>query len=741
MRQAAHYDLHTTEGLAQVQHLRFVLPSGEVDTQYNGMTIRGGVLDDGIRIMSGSEVIDGRATVQLPRLMAGCHRYDILIADHGTDKPLLAGVIHVAPRVTPVDVDDNAPADYLDIVIPEDEDGTITVISDSPAWVADALEACLPDALHDAGVYLTPTTGESTLSTGPAETPALVPCYAMAWGDELLAGHLPDGSRLRKVSMVYYNDAGNKADHWLRIWRQDENGSVVVGVAPAVPQPSSGELITWDFTPGVPLRRGDAIIMEMCVGSNADNLETHGLAVHGVMTTAKAGRGIADAVSYPVQITQPDIAPVMSAVVEYSEGIMVGGVEIATAAQMQSLGSDVRTASADAVTASRTAETAKADAQAAKDTAEQIANGLTITTGTVTTGAPGSQAAAEFKPGSTPGSYTLDMTIPQGAQGTVDTAQAYAWTQPQTYAAMINANAGVNIPMVAGAPTDTAAVNRAYALGMAQAAMMHQSRTYWLTSSCTATNGVTINHVVPGCYFEARIAANGSTSLTMQTAGVVGGANYSKILGYSLPIRCSGGTTGSWHKVSVLLGSGGQWTEQPDAGIDGWRWRPVAGSAPGITRLVEITIYYDNGYRARVRELIGIGNPKGYVVRTTESAFNYDHNSSPSTAGYRLVIAQSQLSYTDVLAAGVWLIMGGNVSDTVIKLADIRGWDTYHTSGAPTLYLDAHAGDYGGVVQAEPPTILYGIGNNAYVRYGLEPYQRSWITSEAEAPYTEQPTE
>lgn len=310
-----------------------------------------------------------------------------------------------------------------------------------------------------------------------------------------------------------------------------------------------------------------------------------------------------------------------------------------------------------------------------------------------------------------------------------------------TVAGTVNANGGINIPLAVGAATDTAAVNRAYALGMAQAAMMHQSRTYWLTSSCTATNGVTINHVVPGCYFEARIAANGSTSLSMQTAGVVGGANYSKILGYSLPIRCSGGTTGSWHKVSVLLGSGGQWTEQPDAGIDGWRWRPVAGSAPGITRLVEITIYYDNGYRARVRELIGIGNPKGYVVRTTESAFNYDHNSSPSTAGYRLVIAQSQISYTDVLAAGVWLIMGGNVSDTVIKLADIRGWDTYHTSRAPTLYLDAHAGDYGGVVQAEPPTILYGIGNNAYVRYGLEPYQRSWITSEAEAPYTEQPTE
>lgn len=337
----------------------------------------------------------------------------------------------------------------------------------------------------------------------------------------------------------------------------------------------------------------------------------------------------------------------------------------------------------------------------------------------------------------------LGLAAQGGTPGTVDTSRAYAWTGPQTYAAMINANAGVNIPLAAGAATDTAALNRAYALGMAQAAMMHQSRTYWLTSSCAATNGVTIDHVVPGCYCTARLAANGSTSITMQTTGVVGGANYSKILGHSLPIRCGDGTDGAWMKVSMLLGAGGEWTEQPDAGIDGWRWRPVAGSAPGLTRLVEITIYYQDGYKARVRELIGVGNPKSYVVRTTVSALNYDHNTSPSCAGYRLVIAQSQLSYTDALAAGVWLIMGGLASDTVIKLADIRGWDTYHTSGAPVVYLDVRAGEYGGVVQAEPPTILYGIGNNTYVEYGLTPFQRSWITSEAEAPYSdpEQPTE
>lgn len=69
MRQAAKHDLHTTEGLAQVQHLRFVLSSGEVDTQFSGMTIRGGVLDDGIREIPGSEIIDGRCALQLSRLL------------------------------------------------------------------------------------------------------------------------------------------------------------------------------------------------------------------------------------------------------------------------------------------------------------------------------------------------------------------------------------------------------------------------------------------------------------------------------------------------------------------------------------------------------------------------------------------------------------------------------------------------------------------------------------------------
>lgn len=331
----------------------------------------------------------------------------------------------------------------------------------------------------------------------------------------------------------------------------------------------------------------------------------------------------------------------------------------------------------------------------------------------------------------------LGMAGRSGIQSGGDVVLRNLMAEAAAFSGIVNANGGIHVPLAAGAETDTASVNRAYAMGMAQLVLMHQTRTYWLTSSCTATNGVTINHAAPGCYCEVLLGANGGTSLTLPTTGTVSGGDYSKILGYSIPFRHNGGAAGTWIKVSMLIGAGGEWTESLDVGMDGYRFRPVSGSAPSIARLVEVTLYYHEGYKSRVRELIGVGKPSGYVVRTTESSLNYDSNTNPCSAAYRLVITQSEISYTSELGAVVWLVMGGASGDTVVKLADIRGWDTYHTSVSPTLYLDVQAGEYGGRVHLESPTILNGIGNNTYVRYGLEPYQRSWITAETEVPYTE----
>lgn len=356
--------------------------------------------------------------------------------------------------------------------------------------------------------------------------------------------------------------------------------------------------------------------------------------------------------------------------------------------------------------------------------AVEVSDEHALVTQTFKAAAPGSSARSGIQPGE-------------------DVALKNLTAESATFAGAVNANGGINIPLAAGAATDTAAVNRAYALGMAHAAMMHQTRTYWITSSCTATNGVAINHIAPGCYCEAVLAANIRTSVKLPSAGALGGGNYSKIAGYSLPIKFTGGTVGSAFKISMLIGGSGQFTEYPDAGIDDFRFRPQAGSAADITRLIDVALYYDNGYKARVRELIGIGNPKRYVVRTTLSNLDYDSNSNPCSATYRIVIAQSEIGHGDTLAAGVWLVMGGLSNDTIIRLADIRCWDTYHVLYSPIIYLDAQAGLYGGVISAESPTIINGVGSNTYVRFGLEPYQRSCITTETEEPYTEpeQPAE
>ena len=735
MRQAAKHDLHTTEGLAQVQHLRFVLPSGEVDTQFNGMTIRGGVLDDGIRDMPGSEIIDGRCALQLPRLAAGCHRYDVLVSGDGTDKPLLAGVIHVAPRVTPVDVDDNAPADYLDIVIPADEGGTITVISESPAWVDDAVEK----SLQERGMYVTPVDGETVLTMSAGTSTRDFNYFTFALNSTYVSGHLAASYRLNKIALQTPASEANGTRWMARLCRYSAGLALpleVLGTSASTASWSSINASTmechWNFD-GIAVSAADRLVLEVYAVDSSGTTVSKALIAYGAAASHGGTEGVLIASGEKLAWRNYSrLALSMS--VAYDAGVSVGGIELASRRHFDALAANV------AETGKQIADDADA-AQQAREEAEQIASSMTLTAGTITTGAPGSQATAELKPGSTAGSYTLDMTIPRGDVGTVDTSQAYTWTQPQTYDAMINANGGINIPLVAGAATDTTAVSRAYALGMAQAAMMHQTRTYWVTSSCTATNGVTINHIAPGCYCEAILAANIRTSVKLPSAGALGGGNYSKIAGYSLPIKFSGGSDGSAFKLSMLIGGSGQFSEYPDAGIDDFRLRPVVGSVPDITRLIDVTLYYDDGYKARVRELIGIGSPKRYVVRSTLSNLDYNSNTNPCSATYRIVIAQSEIGHGDALAAGVWLVMGGLSNDTIIRLADIRCWDTYHVLYAPVIYLDAQAGLYGGVISAESPTIINGVGGNTYVRYGLEPYQRSWITSATEEPYTEQPTE
>lgn len=677
MRQAAKHDLHTTEGLAQVQHLRFVLPSGEVDTQFNGMTIRGGVLDDGIRDMPGSEIIDGRCALQLPRLAAGCHRYDVLVSGDGTDKPLLAGVIHVAPRVTPVDVDDNAPADYLDIVIPEDEGGTITVISESPAWVDDAVEK----SLQERGMYVTPVDGETVLTMSAGTSTRDFNYFTFALNSTYVSGHLAASYRLNKIALQTPSSEANGTRWMARLCRYSAGLALpleVLGTSASTASWSSINASTmechWNFD-GIAVSAADRLVLEVYAVDSSGTTVSKALIAYGAAASHGGTEGVLIASGEKLAWRNYSrLALSMS--VAYDAGVSVGGIELASRRHFDALAANV------AETGKQIADDADA-AQQAREEAEQIASSMTLTAGTITTGAPGSQATAELKPGSTAGSYTLDMTIPRGDVGTVDTSQAYTWTQPQTYDAMINANGGINIPLAAGAPMDMMAVNRLYAAGMAGVTDIYTQHVYLNTGAITATGTAFTKILIPGQYAQTNVPANTHSTVIHTFTGPHGQWNYSSFAGFSIPYQLTAAG-----KITVDIGRGSKTTRQ-DLSLDSYSIIPGNNLAYNTGEILDIT--FDNvrdtarnGYVIRVREIYCTESTQRWKVKTTTSFIPASGNEPIPYIVNKIIYQQYEPrsyiagDYGDTYGA-LWLLTASGSNQQLWKIATVRGVTTFET--------------------------------------------------------------
>ena len=716
MRQAAHYDLHTTEGLAQVQHLRFVLPSGEVDTQFNGMTIRGGVLDDGIREIPGSEIIDGRCALQLPRLAAGCHRYDVLVSGDGTDKPLLAGVIHVAPRVTPVDVDDNAPADYLDIVIPEDEGGTITVISESPAWVDDAVE----ESLQQRGMYVTPVSGTASMSPPGYYQDQTVewPWARFRFGDDMLGGYRGSVCKVRDVGMWAVLGTTDTTPRWLDIWRRapGEDWVLAARSSQAVAARTDVDLYMWGMIGDTEMVIGDEVALHVYGGTPEAPVELP-LSIARQMVTAADGRGIASALDGP--ITDTTVMPAVMLSCTYQDGVSVGGVNLATRAEVQRLTDYTGNVGKQVYQDARASE-------AARDTAQEIAEGLSITVGTVTTGAPGSQATATLTPGSTPGAWRMDMTIPRGDVGTVDTAQAYTWTQPQTYDAMINANGGINIPLTVGAQTGTAAVNRLYAAGMAGVTDIYTQHVYLNTGAITATGTASTKILIPGQYAQTNVPANTHSTVIHTFTGPHGQWNYSSFAGFSIPYQLTAAG-----KITVDIGRGSKTTRQ-DLSLDSYSIIPGNNLAYNTGEILDIT--FDNvrdtarnGYVIRVREIYCTESTQLWKVKTTTSFIPASGNEPIPYIVNKIIYQQYEPrsyiagDYGDAYGA-LYLLTGSGSNQQLWKIATVRGVTTFETgTGFNRIVSDVPgiAGDTVALLVGSAERTNYQPGNVNPVYYAL----------------------
>ena len=596
-------------------------------------------------------------TVQLAEVMGDQSRIDligevVLVAPDGAQRT--SRLIRVTVRA------DLLPGDYA----PPDE-----VLADWSELVADALAAQLPDALKDAGVELEAVTGKSTLSSGDAaDTWTIVGGYAMTWGDEILAGHLPDSCRLTSISTVYFFTDPALNQYCLRVWKLVDGDYSLIGTSAYVSNLTSGQTATWVFTPGVPLTRGDVIIIQVCEGTE---MTPYALGMHAVLTPSVPGRGLVTEVTNPPAVNGT-MAPLMTVVVDYDDGITLGGVELATARQLNSLGRDVRQSSATAEAAARTAgQNAAAASTAASDAA------------TSATAAANSATAAT----------NALAAIPQ-----VDASGNMTLAGGLTAAGAINANGGINIPLAVGAPTDTGAVNRFYTSGLAGAVSALVQPIYLNSSSITVAGSISksSNGTLAGLTqrFSVGAASAGSNaygSAVIPLIGPNGQFNYSSVCGFSLALNAT-----AFAKFTFGIGRGSK-TNRTGLTMDSYSMIPGNELAVNHGEIIDVTINtpYDTvrkGYEIRVREIFYVSSVGHWQVKTTTVFLPVGHNELMPNGLNRLIYMQSGPPSTAVREekAALYMELGGGSTNTLFKIASLRGFIAFEAgTGVSTLIIDA----------------------------------------------------
>ena len=550
-----------------------------------------------------------------------------------------------------------------DAVPPED------VITDWSGLIAGAVVEALPDALHEAGVELTPATGQSTLSSGDAaDTWTIVGGYAMTWGDEILAGHLPDSCRLTSISTVYFFDNPALNQYCLRIWKLVDGAYSLIGTSAYVSNLFSGQTATWVFTPGVPLTRGDKIIIQVCEGTE---MTPYALGMHAILTPSVPGRGLVAEVANPPAVNGT-MAPLMTVVVDYDDGITLGGVELATARQLDSLGRDVRQSSATAETAARTAGQSATTASTSADNAATSA----------TAAANSATAAANAL-----------AAIPQ-----VDASGNMTLAGGLTAAGAINANGGVNIPLAVGAVTDTAAVNRFYTSGLAGAVSALVQPIYLNSSSITVAGSISksSNGTLAGLTqrFSVGAASAGSNaygSAVIPLIGPNGQFNYSSVCGFSLAVNAT-----AFAKFTFGIGRGSK-TNRTGLTMDSYSMIPGNELAVNHGEIIDVTINtpYDTvrkGYEIRVREIFYVSSVGHWQVKTTTVFLPVGHNELMPNGLNRLIYMQSGPPSTAVREekAALYMELGGGSANTLFKIASLRGFIAFEAgTGVSTLVIDA----------------------------------------------------
>ena len=306
-----------------------------------------------------------------------------------------------------------------------------------------------------------------------------------------------------------------------------------------------------------------------------------------------------------------------------------------------------------------------------------------------------------------------------------------------TFAGAVNANGGVNIPLTVGAATDTSAVNRLYAAGLAAVTDAFSVRCYPLPANCSSSNGTVFKTDMEPNSLYFNVPPNSSFTVK---CGLVTNArpmhNYSSIRGWVAPLRLPAVST----KFTARFG---HMTTDARMGRDRDAFTLVPDQAAGGYRIGEIIdITFDHvrdadagGYHIRVREIYYSNAEQKWKMKTTQAlAPETSSNNGYPVCVYAVVYEQYQDGGYDTEDRGaLWLLHGGNSSRGCVKIATVKGVHCFESiypfSG---YYLDMENTNSWALAGAFLPATMHLHCNNvnpAY--YGFSSMESNIIVSEA----------
>ena len=380
-----------------------------------------------------------------------------------------------------------------------------------------------------------------------------------------------------------------------------------------------------------------------------------------------------------------------------------------------------------AESAAQEASNARNDAQNAKKEAEKSAESAATSATSAANSATEAQQVLEAIPQvDAAGNMTLAGNI-TAAGGTFD--------------AVVNANGGINIPLAVGAVTDTSAVNRLYAAGMAGVTGILTSNAFLNTDAITASGSSTVTKTVP--YHLAGIKVPKGTHSTIQARFEVSNPqwNYSSFAGFSFLWRATNAA-----KLSFGIGRGGK-TIRPDLSIDSYSIIPANGLAYNHGEILDIT--FDNvrntdrnGYTVRVREIFALNNTDSWQVKTTTSFVPASQNEPVPWTIAKIIYQQKSVAsiarYEDTGA--LWLMLTGGQGNNLYQIATCRGVSNFETGVGVSQWVTDVVNNAAGDVSVYAGTgeyTYYHPGNVNPVFYGLDAISRNCIETEETADFVD----